>query len=322
MRQPAQNCMAHALVEPVRYAKDPRNLEGKMNSGFADGNIARRRPQQPDSAGGINVDWFSQPMPHARHCRLAPAPRNIIEVKHLNKEFVLGGHTVHAVRDVSFTINRGEFVAIMGPSGSGKSTLMNIIGCLDTPCSGIYKLEGIDVSTLDNCALAKIRNRKIGFIFQHFNLLPRSTALENVELPLRYNPERIRGRRLRALAALSAVGLSGFVDYHPSQMSGGQQQRVAIARAIVNDPEILLADEPTGALDSQTSAAIMGLLRRINREQTVTVILVTHQQEIAQNASRIIRLRDGRVVGDEPAITASELVFSQAGPADPVPSAP
>lgn len=313
-----------------------------MSSGFADANVARLRPRltATDSAGTITLDDFSQSMLHGSRSALlrsaissaarasrylgdevrdrslseglskpTAASRNVIEVEHLDKEFVIGEHTVYAVRDVSFAIAPGEFVAIMGPSGSGKSTLMNIIGCLDAPTSGIYKLDGIDVNTLDNSALARIRNRKIGFIFQHFNLLPRCTAVENVGLPLRYNPERVRDRRQRAMAALTAVGLSGYFDYYPNQMSGGQQQRVAIARAIVNNPPILLADEPTGALDSRTSLAIVELLQKLNGEQAVTILLVTHEQEIASHANRVIRLRDGQLVGDEYLVKPAELVF-------------
>src|SRR5579883_1071628 len=314
-----------------------------MNSGFADANVARLRPwlTATDSAVKITLDGFSQSISQARRSallrtaissaarasrylstevpdrtlshglsKLTPTSRHVIEVEHLNKEFVLGEHSIYAVRDVSFAITPGEFVAIMGPSGSGKSTLMNIIGCLDAPTSGVYKLDGIDVSTLDNCALARIRNRKIGFIFQHFNLLPRCTALENVELPLRYNPERVRDRKQRAMVALTAVGLSGYFDYHPNQMSGGQQQRVAIARAIVNNPQILLADEPTGALDSRTSLAIVELLQKLNREKAVTILLVTHEQEIGSKANRVIRLRDGKLVEDEYPITPSEMALS------------
>jgi putative ABC transport system ATP-binding protein len=223
----------------------------------------------------------------------------LIETERLTKIYQSGAVQLYALREVSLTIARGGFVAIMGPSGSGKSTFMNIIGCLDRPSSGRYLLDGYDVGSLDRDRRAEIRNHQLGFVFQNFNLLPRTSALENVELPLLYNPERRGKRREIALGALSMVGLREFSDHHPSQLSGGQQQRVAIARSLVNNPEIILADEPTGALDSRTGAEIMCVFQKLNRELGITIILVTHDPDIARCAGRIVRFRDGRVVEDE-----------------------
>lgn len=222
----------------------------------------------------------------------------LLEIENLTKDYRLGSQVVHAVRGVSVEIERGEFVAVVGPSGSGKSTFMNLLGCLDTATSGHYTLDGDDVSSLTWDQLADTRNQKIGFVFQTFNLLPRATALENVELSLRYGRTPRRDRRAKAEVVLGAVGLADRAHHRPSQLSGGQQQRVSIARAIVNDPALILADEPTGALDTRTGVEIMSLFQRLNLDG-ITVVLVTHELEIARFARRILRFRDGRLIGDE-----------------------
>ena len=223
----------------------------------------------------------------------------MIRAEDVHKYYDLGETRVHALRGVSLDIRAGEFVAVMGSSGSGKSTFMNLLGCLDKPTSGRYMLEGTDVSQLDKAALAEIRNRKLGFVFQGFNLLARTTALENVELPTLYARLDRADRTRRAVDALTIVGLGDRVEHFPSQLSGGQQQRVAIARALVNRPAILLADEPTGNLDSRTSVEIMQIFQDLN-EQGLTVVLVTHEPDIARYAKRTVVLRDGRIRRDEP----------------------
>ncbi|MEW6419154.1 MAG: ABC transporter ATP-binding protein [Nitrospirota bacterium] len=223
----------------------------------------------------------------------------IIEAQEITKVYSLGDIDVHALRGVSLTIEKGEFVAVMGPSGSGKSTFMNILGCLDKPTSGKYLLENIDIGNLDRDELASIRNKKIGFVFQGFNLLPRTSAIENVELPLLYDGIPAKERRGRALEALKNVGLEGRGDHHPNQLSGGQQQRVAIARALVNNAPIILADEPTGNLDTKTSAEIMELFVKLNTQSNITILLVTHENDIAAYSRRIIKFLDGKVVSDE-----------------------
>ena len=223
----------------------------------------------------------------------------VIEIKDLVKDYRLGQVPVHVLKGISFEIERGDFVSIMGPSGSGKSTLMNILGCLDKPTSGSYELDGISVAKLNRDELAEIRNKKIGFVFQQFNLLARTSAAENVELPLMYTDASARERRERAMTALFAVGLAGRQDHQPSQLSGGQQQRVAIARSLVNDPKIILADEPTGALDSRTSIEIMAIFQRLNRQEGITMIVVTHDPDIASYSNRNIHFKDGRLQADE-----------------------
>lgn len=221
----------------------------------------------------------------------------LIRTVALAKDYRLGDTTVPALRGVSLDIAAGEFVAVMGPSGSGKSTFMNLLGCLDHPSGGEYRLDGQEISRLSDDALSSLRNRKIGFVFQHFNLLPRTSALENVALPLLYRGLSAQERHERAAHRLRQVGLAERMGHHPVQLSGGQQQRVAIARALVGDPALVLADEPTGALDSRTGVEIMALLQQLNREG-ITVVLVTHEHDIAAYADRIIHFRDGRVVDD------------------------
>ncbi len=222
----------------------------------------------------------------------------LIEAREIDKTYRLGDFDLHALNKVSTVIDRSEFVAVMGPSGSGKSTFMNILGCLDKPTGGHYLLEGIDVGGLDRDELAGIRNKKLGFVFQGFNLLPRTSAVENVELPLLYDGLTAKERRRKAMDALKSVGLDGREGHHPNQLSGGQQQRVAIARALVNNAPIILADEPTGNLDTKTSAEIMGLFVKLNAESNITVIIVTHEPDIATYCRRVIKFLDGRIISD------------------------
>ncbi len=227
----------------------------------------------------------------------------VIALREIEKLYALGEVQVHALRGITLDVQPGEFVVLTGPSGSGKSTLMHVLGCLDRPTRGQYLLNGHDVATLDPRKLAHVRNREIGFVFQGFNLLPRTTALENVELPMLYGPRVAAAeRRARATQALEAVGLGERLDHHPNQLSGGQQQRVAIARALVNNPVLLLADEPTGNLDTRTSIEVMGIFQRLN-SQGLTIVLVTHEMEIAEYGTRIVAFRDGRVRSDTPVAT-------------------
>jgi len=243
----------------------------------------------------------ARPETNAKEGRAAMA---VISVRNLTKTYVVGEVKVPALRGVDVDLEAGEFVAVTGPSGSGKSTFMHILGCLDRPTSGQYLLEGRDVSRLSRNELAAIRNKKIGFVFQGFNLLSRTTALENVELPLLYNGKSLRGsvRHQRAKAALHEVGLDDRAHHHPNQLSGGQQHRVAIARALINQPSIVLADEPTGNLDTRTSIEVMDIFQRLNTERGITVLLITHEQDIAQYAARTIAFRDGKIVTDHAVI--------------------
>ena len=248
------------------------------------------------------------------------AARPVIELDHLHKTYTMGDVEVHALRGISLTIREGEFVAIMGTSGSGKSTTMNIIGCLDRPTKGSYILDGQDVSAMSKDERADIRNKKIGFVFQGFNLLSRTSALENVELPMLYAGVDTAERQRRAAAALAAVGLVGRERNHPNQLSGGQQQRVAIARSLVNNPALILADEPTGNLDSRTSVEVMEIFQRLNRERGITLILVTHEHDIAEYADRVVVFKDGKIKKDykidDPRNATDELKQMPSGEAD------
>src|SRR5258706_9049116 len=233
---------------------------------------------------------------------MTATPPVVISIRNLVKTYVVGEVEVRALRGVSLDVHQGEFLAVTGPSGSGKSTLMHILGCLDRPTSGQYLLDGEDVSKMSKDQLAEVRNKKIGFVFQGFNLLSRTTALDNVELPLLYRGGKMRAseRHKLAMEALTAVGLGERADHHPNQLSGGQQQRVAIARALITSPSILLADEPTGNLDTRTSVEVMGIFQRLNMERGITVLLITHEHDIAEYGSRIISCRDGHIVSDQP----------------------
>ena len=224
--------------------------------------------------------------------------RPMIDLEDVRKTYLMGTFAVHALRGITFQVKRGEYVAIMGMSGSGKSTLMNILGCLDTPTSGVYRLNGLDVKSADEDDLADLRNREIGFVFQSFNLIPRTRALSNVELPLSYAGLRRSQRRERALWAMRQVGLTDRVDHLPSELSGGQQQRVAVARALVTNPALILADEPTGNLDTTSTREVLSIFERLSDEGR-TIILITHEREVADHAGRIVRLSDGEVVSDQ-----------------------
>ena len=240
----------------------------------------------------------TQPQTDAALLAQVPESQPVIQLEHIHKTYTMGDVEVHALRGVSLTIREGEFVAIMGASGSGKSTTMNIIGCLDRPTRGTYVLDGDDVSQMSKDERADIRCKKIGFVFQGFNLLSRTSALENVELPMLYLGVDATQRRQRAMEALAAVGLAGREQNHPNQLSGGQQQRVAVARSLVNHPALILADEPTGNLDSRTSVEVMEIFQRLNRERSITLVLVTHEPDIAQYADRIIVFKDGKIKSD------------------------
>jgi putative ABC transport system ATP-binding protein len=244
------------------------------------------------------VQEITNPTPVAIAALEIPDARPVIELEHIHKTYTMGDVQVHALRGVTLTIREGEFVAIMGASGSGKSTTMNILGCLDRPTKGTYTLDGQDVSEMSKDERADIRSRKIGFVFQGFNLLSRTSALENVELPMLYAGVSAADRHRRAMESLSSVGLAGREQNHPNQLSGGQQQRVAVARALVNNPALILADEPTGNLDSRTSVEVMEIFQRLNRERGITLILVTQESDIAQYAQRVVVFKDGKIRKD------------------------
>ena len=246
----------------------------------------------------------------------------MIEVHDITKTYQTGDMDLQVLKGISFRIGDGELCAIMGPSGSGKSTLMNILGCLDTPTSGTYVLDGEDVASLDETQLARVRNRKIGFVFQSFNLLARTTALDNVALPLLYAGVMGAERHDRAVAALNAVGLGDRLDYKPNQLSGGQQQRVAIARAIVTTPSLILADEPTGNLDSRSSVEVMGIFQQLNAQLGMTIIFVTHEPDVMAHTRRVLRIRDGYLGGDEPILTPRSAAAELAARTEVIPLPP
>jgi putative ABC transport system ATP-binding protein len=254
------------------------------------------------TALNIEAQRIHQPVAQIPQAHIAQIPdaRPVIELDHIHKVYIMGDVEVHALRGVSLTIREGEFVAIMGASGSGKSTTMNILGCLDRPTRGTYILDGEDVSQLSKDERADIRCSKIGFVFQGFNLLSRTSALENVELPMLYLGVHAATRHQRAVEALASVGLAGREQNHPNQLSGGQQQRVAVARSLVNNPALILADEPTGNLDSRTAVEVMEIFQRLNRERGITLVLVTHEPDIAQYAQRVIVFKDGKIKSDQP----------------------
>ncbi len=309
-REPGQPDPGRADSQGRHPGRDPEGEpeEDWTGGGLIDWTGAEHDGTEDWPAGGGGTGTAPEPATatvHGRptgHPALAGSPAEprpaVIALRNIERVYRMGEVEVAALRGVSLVIDQGEFVAIMGASGSGKSTMMNIIGCLDVPTRGRYWLDGVDVRRLDEPALARIRNRKIGFVFQSFNLIPRTTALSNVELPLTYAGVPARERRARAMAALEMVGLADRVGHLPNEMSGGQQQRVAVARAIVTNPALILADEPTGNLDSRSSEDVIGVFHQLNREGR-TVVLITHEPDIAAHARRVIRLRDGLVVSDE-----------------------
>jgi putative ABC transport system ATP-binding protein len=291
--------MTAAATGPAIAVREPANPASRGDLGNPAGavrDLANPAANHGD-LGNPAVAVRDLPNPAANHRDLGnPA----VAVRDLAKTYDLGEATVRALRGITLDVYPGEFVALTGPSGSGKSTFMHLLGCLDRPSAGRYLLNGQDVSTLGKHALARVRNAEIGFVFQGFNLLPRTSALENVELPLLYSGVGARERRRRAADALRSVGLGERLGHHPNQLSGGQQQRVAIARALVNDPKLLLADEPTGNLDTRTSIEVMEIFQRLNCERGLTIVLVTHERDIAEYGTRIVGFRDGRVRSDEP----------------------
>jgi putative ABC transport system ATP-binding protein len=264
------------------------------------GAALRGRPSEENLGAKMSTTFaIKRPQPGIVLDAQAPEARPVIQLDHIHKTYTMGDVEVHALRGVSLTINEGEFVAIMGASGSGKSTTMNILGCLDRPTRGTYILDGEDVSQMSKDERADIRCKKIGFVFQGFNLLSRTSALENVELPMLYLGVDAATRHERAIEALNAVGLQGREQNHPNQLSGGQQQRVAVARSLVNHPALILADEPTGNLDSRTSVEVMEIFQRLNRERGITLVLVTHEPDIAEYADRVIVFKDGKIKSDQ-----------------------